>query len=126
MDPYGFEERPPPRVAPKSGEGRILAAIQILVLGLSALSCTACASWIMVFSEPNQPTDISILVWMLFSAPAWPLVGAVIATVFLRSAVQKWWAVAGPNVGVGAGGGCMLWLVVFGLIFSVSVVREMK
>ena len=79
----------------------------------------------MGFSEANQPWDVSILVWLVFSSPAWPLVGAVVATVFFRSAVQRWWAVAGPNVVVGAGAGCLAWCVAFGVVFMGAVISEM-
>lgn len=125
-DPYGFpDQAPPPQRAVGSNQGRLLAAAQVLILGLSALSCASCATWLLSFADTEEPAHITVLVWLLFSSPAWPLVGAVVATVFLRSVVQRWWAVAGPNVVVGAGAGCLIWSLVFGVVFCGAVGREM-
>lgn len=126
-DPYGFEEAAaPPGIPTGKGEGGLLAGFQVLVWGLLGLFCAGSATALMAFADENDSLAINFLVWMMFSAPAWPLFGAAIVTVFLRSAVARWWAVAGPNVIVGAGAGCLLWLVVFMSVFVGVVILDMK
>ncbi len=124
-DPYGFPDHVPPPRPHRSSEGRLLAAVQVMLLGLSALCCGTGATWLMSFADPADPLDVNVLVFLFFAAPAFPLAGAALATVLLRSTVQRWWAVAGPNLLVGAGFGCLAWLVVSLAIFVLAVLREL-
>lgn len=124
-DPYGFPDRSPAPRPHRSNEGRLLGAVQVVLLGLSALCCGTGATWLMGFADPDDPLDVNVLVFLFFSSPAWPLAGAAVATVLLRSTVQRWWAVAGPNVVVGMGAGCLAWLVVSLAVFALAVIREM-